>query len=175
MTFEEIKDIVSGKCPGAVVGEDPRAVPRALVVRKESIRRVCECLHSHEKLYFDMLSCLSGIDNGADKGLIEVVYNLYSIPYGLHLMLKAGLDRDRPEIDSVAGVWRTAGWHEREAFDLLGIRFNGHPDLRRILLPSDWEGFPLRKDYREQEKYHGMNVAYDRGEQAENWKSDTPK
>jgi NADH-quinone oxidoreductase subunit C len=68
------------------------------------------------------------------------------------------LDREKPSIASVSSVWRTADWHEREAFDFYGIQFEGHPDLRRILLPEDWEGHPLRKDYVEQMKYHGIQV-----------------
>ena len=77
---------------------------------------------------------------------MEVIYNLYSIPFDLHLMVKIKFDRETPLVPTVSDIWKTANWHEREIFDLLGIRFEGHPDLRRILLPSDWEGHPLRKD-----------------------------
>ena len=75
-------------------------------------------------------------------------------------MLKVVLDREKPEVDSVVDFWRTAEWHEREAFDLIGVKFLGHPDLRRILLPADWEGHPLRKDYQHQEYYRGIKVEY---------------
>jgi len=75
-------------------------------------------------------------------------------------MLKVVLPRENPEVDSVSQVWRTADWHEREAFDMFGIKFNGHPDLRRLLLPADWEGHPLRKDYKHQEYYRDVKVEY---------------
>ena len=89
-----------------------------------------------------------------------MLYHLYSIPHDIHLALKVELDRTKPEVDSVTEIWKTADWHEREAYDLLGIHFKNHPDLRRILLPDDWEGHPLRKDYVEQEKYHEIKVKY---------------
>ena len=118
-------------------------------------------------MYFDSLSCVTGIDNGPEKNTMEVVHNLYSIPYNHHLMLRVELDRENPGVESLSSIWKTADWHERETFDLFGIHFANHPDLRRILLPNDWEGYPLRKDYQEQEKYHGMTVVYDRDEKAE--------
>jgi NADH-quinone oxidoreductase subunit C len=93
---------------------------------------------------------------------MEVIYTLYSIPNHITLHLRVILDRSSPVISSVSSVWRTADWHEREAFDFFGIEFANHPDLRRILLPEDWEGHPLRKDYVEQSKYHGIQVKYDR-------------
>lgn len=140
--------------------------PAALWVAAEKIADVCHVLHTHESTYFDMLSCLTGIDNGPEAGTMEVVYNLYSIPFHTHLMLKASLPRSTagepgPSIPTVSHIWRTADWHEREAFDLLGIRFEGHPDLRRILLPADWQGHPLRKDYQHQAYYRGIKVAYE--------------
>lgn len=171
MTFEEIKALLEAQVPGAVVAEDQNASPRALILNGEYIHQVCEILHTHSTTYFDMLSCLTGLDNGPEKNTMEVIYNLYSIPFDLHLMLKVQLDRENPEVDSVSDIWLTANWHEREAFDLLGIRFRNHPDLRRILLPNDWEGYPLRKDYQAQEKYHGMTVAYDRQEKREPWQA----
>lgn len=160
MQFEEIKSSIEAKMPGAVLGEDQASSPAALIIHANQIVAVCELLHTNEKTYFDSLSCLTGLDNGEEKNTMEVIYNLYSIPYDLHLALKVELDRSEPEIDSVTGIWRTADWHEREAYDLLGIQFKGHPDLRRILLPDDWEGHPLRKDYVEQEKYHDVKVKY---------------
>jgi NADH-quinone oxidoreductase subunit C len=89
---------------------------------------------------------------------------LYSIPYEHAFVMKVivprGDEHNLPAVPSLCNVWKTANWHEREAFDLYGITFTGHPDLRRILLPTDWQGYPLRKDYKEQETYHGIKVAY---------------
>ena len=160
MQFEGIKSLIEAELPGAVHGEDEASSPRALLIQKDQIVDVCKLLHVNEKTYFDSLSCLTGLDNGEEKNTMEVIYNLYSIPYDLRLALKVELDRSNPVIDSVTEIWKTADWHEREAYDLLGIKFNGHPDLRRILLPDDWEGHPLRKDYVEQEKYHEVKVKY---------------
>ncbi len=168
MGIEEIKSLVNSQIPNAVLGEDLGATPQALIIGKDELHRVCELLHTHEATYFDSLSCLTALDNGEEVGTMEVIYNLYSIPKDLHLMLKVTLDRVQPVIDTVSDIWQTANWHEREAYDLFGIQFNNHPELRRILLPKDWEGHPLRKDYVEQGKYHGMNVAYDRSEEMDN-------
>lgn len=159
-TFEEIKQLVKEKFPEAILGEDLAASPRALFIQPASLHQVCQFLHASDHTYFDSLSCLSGVDNGPEQNTMEVVYNLYSIPYDIHLMLKVSLDRTAPTVDTVSDIWRTANWHERETFDLFGIQFHHHPDLRRILLPRDWEGHPLRKDYEEQEYYHGIKVKY---------------
>lgn len=145
---------------GAVIGEDPTATPHALLITPNFLLKVCHWLHTDPDHYFDILSCLSAIDNGPDKKTIEIIYNLYSIPFDEHLMLKVQVDRIKPEVDSVTSVWKTADWHEREAYDLLGVRFRGHPDLRRILMPDDWEGHPLRKDYTGSETYHHVKVEY---------------
>jgi NADH-quinone oxidoreductase subunit C len=89
-----------------------------------------------------------------------VVYHLASVVHNHKIVLKAICTKENPHVQSVADVWGTANWHEREAFDLIGIVFDGHPDLRRILLPYDWEGHPLRKDYKVPEFYNGMKVPY---------------
>ena len=138
---------------------------QCLTVPTERIAEICMLLHTHEECYFDMLSCLTGLDNGVAKATMEVIYNLYSIPFEHSLMLKIIFPRNienepLPEVPSVSHIWRTADWHEREAFDLSGISFSNHPDLRRILLPEDWVGHPLRKDYEAQEYYHGIQVKY---------------
>ena len=145
---------------GVEVKPDLTSSPPCIGISPKKILEVCSQLHRDPQVFFDMLSCLTGVDNGPEANTMEVIYNLYSIPFNQHLMLKVVLPRENPEIDSVASVWATANWHEREAFDMLGIKFNNHPDLRRILLPADWEGFPLRKDYQHQEKYRGIIVEH---------------
>ncbi|MEQ9298550.1 MAG: NADH-quinone oxidoreductase subunit C [Cyclobacteriaceae bacterium] len=161
MTFEEIHEYLLSKLGKAIIlGTDQNATPKAILVDPSSILEVMTFLHEDEQCYFDMLSCLTGLDNGVEANTMEVIYNLYSIPYNQGLMVKAILTREHPEIESIANIWQTANWHEREAFDLLGIQFLNHPDPRRILLPNDWEGHPLKKDYQQQEIYHGIKVKY---------------
>lgn len=146
-----------------VVAEDTNGLQPALHVPAESLPKVCRFLRDHEQLYFDFLSCISAVDDGISAGTFTVVYHLASIPYSYQLTLKVVVRNDRqldnlPIVPTVSNIWRTAEWHEREAFDLMGIYFDGHPDLRRILLPEDWEGYPLRKDYIEAETYHGITI-----------------
>lgn len=153
-----------------ISGTDADCTPPAIWVEGGAIAAVCQELHQWEKGYFDQLSCLTGLDNGPEAGSMEVIYNLYSIPFNFQLTLKVELSRNTdaneplPELPTVSQIWRTADWHEREAYDLLGIRFTSHPDLRRILLPADWQGHPLRKDYQEQEYYHGIKVSSESGD-----------
>jgi NADH-quinone oxidoreductase subunit C len=110
---------------------------------------------SDPALRFDCLSNLSGVDY-PKQGVIQVVYHLYSYPLRHRFVLKANAPRDNPVVATVSGVWSAADWQEREVFDLLGVEFTGHPDLRRILMPEDWPGHPLRKDFVEPESYHGI-------------------
>ncbi|WP_207427354.1 NADH-quinone oxidoreductase subunit C [Pedobacter sp. SYSU D00535] len=164
MSFEEIKDILIEKFGAEVIVREELHVNQpTLVILPEKIAEVCLELRNNEKTYFDYLDCLSGIDYGVEENMFGVAYHLTSIPYKHKLALKVVRYHDRsreelPSIPSVSSVWRTAEWHEREAFDLVGIHFENHPDLRRVLLPDDWEGYPLRKDYKAQEYYHGIKV-----------------
>jgi NADH-quinone oxidoreductase subunit C len=139
---------------------DMNATPNAILIAADDLVTVCEELHKNPETYFDMLSCVTGIDNGAEAKTMEVAYNLYSIPFNLHLMIKVMLPRENPSIDTISHIWKTADWHEREVFDMYGIVFRNHPDLRRILMPADWEGYPLRKDYKHQEYYRNIKVEY---------------
>jgi len=161
MSFEEIQSWLLQTFGSEIIKDEiPNSTPRMLEIESVKISEVCRALKSNENTFFDFLSCLSGVDNGLEKNSMEVVYHLYSIPMEHALALKVVIPRESPVIPTVSEIWKSADWHEREAYDLFGIHFEGHPDLRRILLPSDWEGHPLRKDYQEQEKYHGITVNY---------------
>ncbi|MCK5286964.1 MAG: NADH-quinone oxidoreductase subunit C [Thermodesulfovibrionia bacterium] len=116
-------------------------------VRRERIVDICRYLFEDPDISMDYLSDLCGVDYPDREFRFEVVYNLYSIKYRHRIRLKALLPAGEPSIDSVVPIWNGANWHEREACDMFGIVFLGHPDLRRILMPEDWEGHPLRKDY----------------------------
>lgn len=164
MTFEDIKGVLTAKFGSEVIiKEELGGMQPALIIQPDKLAEVCLELRDNKSTYFDFLQCLSGIDYGIEENMFGVVYHLTSIPYKHSLTLKVVKYHDRsrealPPFQSVTDVWRTAEWHEREAFDLLGIHFENHPDLRRILLPDDWEGYPLRKDYKVQEYYHGIKV-----------------
>ena len=134
-----------------------------LEIEKEDLLAICTVLKNNAELYFDSLSCITAIDLGEKENRMEVIYEFYSIPFNHRLGLKVTIERDEtpmPSVESLCSLWRTADWHEREAYDLVGVYFNNHPDLRRILMPEDWEGHPLRKDYSTQETYHGIKVDY---------------
>lgn len=110
-------------------------------------RLVEACRFLKHDLKFERLSTVTAVDRYPSEPRFEVVYHVQSIARNERLRLKCHLSGDNPEIDSATVVWRSANWYEREVFDLFGIRFRNHPDLTRILMPDDWEGHPLRKDY----------------------------
>jgi NADH/F420H2 dehydrogenase subunit C len=114
----------------------------SLNVDRTTLVAVCRFLR--DQLGFDMLSCISGVDM---LDHLETVYNLRSLTRGQLLQLKVRLDHEKPEVDSVVSVWPTANWLERETYDMYGIRFTGHPDLRRMLLDDEFEGYPLLKSF----------------------------
>lgn len=162
MTFSEITDLLTTQF-GAGLQPNTQNIQPYLTVPTEPLAELCQFLRDDDRLFFDLLACITAIDNGTQADTMDVIYNLTSIPYGHDLMLKVVVPRNSqgatlPAIPSVAHIWRTANWHEREAFDLVGIYFDNHPDLRRILLPADWVGHPLRTDYQEPEQYHGIKT-----------------
>jgi len=173
ISAEEIFNILKEKFPDSVtelVTDKP--VEPFIEVNPLEIDKVCTFLLESEELDFDSLMNLSGVDdaNGEKEkdekeietingGTLSVWYHLESIELKHKITLKVSTERENPEVASVAEIWRSADWHEREAFDLYGISFLNHPDLRRILMPYDWEaGHPLRKDYKNPEFYQGMKV-----------------
>ncbi|HAW07606.1 MAG TPA: NADH-quinone oxidoreductase subunit C [Bacteroidetes bacterium] len=138
------------------LNEDPGYEP-SIKVEPTNLVDIMLFLRDEEGLEFDYPSCLSGVDLGANLG---VVYNLYSMKRGHKITIKVEVPKEAPDVPSCELVWRSFDWHEREAYDLLGINFVGHHNLTRILLPDDWEGHPLRKDYVQPDYFHGMKVPY---------------
>lgn len=159
----------------ALTGSQPEGPAAWIGLQPDALVPVCAWLRDDPAWYLDMLALISGVDHGPAKdpeasfapgqpGSITMVYHLYSVPHGHRVVLKVFLPRPvlpaLPEVPSLAHIWRTADWHERETADLVGIRFTGHPDPRRIYLPEDWEGHPLRKDYQQADSYHGIKIDY---------------
>ncbi len=128
-----------------------------IIIKPERIVEIALFLRDEKELLFDYMVNLSGLDYPKN---FTVVYHLYSLKHKHRIVLKVELDKEKPNIQSVERVWKTANWHEREAYDMFGIIFDNHPFLVRILSPYDWVGHPLRKDYKEPEYYHGIKVAY---------------
>jgi NADH-quinone oxidoreductase subunit C len=120
----------------------------SIIIRKDKLKEIMEYLHDTPQLCFSYLTDLCGVDYlGKKEPRFEVVYQLYSISHRHVIRIRAEVPEDDPTVDSVVSIWDGANWHERECYDMFGIRFMGHPDLRRILMPEDWDGYPLRKDY----------------------------
>ncbi len=126
-----------------------------MVVVPGAIVEVCRALKDDPELAMDCLSNESGVDY---KDHVEVVYHLFSYRHRHLAVLKVKLPREDPSVETVEGVWSAANWLEREIFDLIGVNFEGHSDLRRILMPEDWPGHPLRKDFVEPLEYHGIST-----------------
>lgn len=132
----EVKEIT--ECLGQV----------SVVVKRDRIKEMMRHLHDAPELSFDHLADLCGVDYlGKKEPRFQVVYHLLSLRHRHLIRIKAEVPEEDCALDSVVAVWAGANWHERECYDLFGVVFKGHPDLRRILLPEDWEGYPLRKDY----------------------------
>ncbi|MGC2061731.1 MAG: NADH-quinone oxidoreductase subunit C [Thermodesulfovibrionales bacterium] len=144
----QIADMVKEQFPDEVLDIKDFRDQVAITVKKDRIVELCRYLHDEPSLFFDFPADLFGIDYlGKKENRFAVAYNLYSVRHRHRIVLKAEVAESSPTIDSVLPVWAGVNWHERECYDLFGITFTGHPDLRRILLPEGWEGHPLRKDY----------------------------
>ena len=143
--------MIEVKFAGQVVGTETYVGQVGVMLRKDKIKDICLFLRDEPSLKMDHLSDLTAVDFSRYPGdtgpRFEVVYNLISTEHHHRIRLKVRVPEEDPRIDSVSSIWQTANWHERETYDLMGITFEGHPDLRRILLPEDWEGHPLRKEY----------------------------
>ncbi len=155
MTPSEIIEVLKQHDAESVVSAIADGTYPHVVVKADRLTAVAGFLKSEPRLRFDLLRCISAIDWPA-KNSIEVVYDLISTSLAHAFAVKVVLDRANPQVESVGGIWPAAQWHEREAFDLMGVTFLHHPDLRRILMPEDWPGHPLRKDYENVVEYKGL-------------------
>lgn len=173
MTAEQIIQAVEQKFGDRVKSKNLQALDPFMVVEPGDLVDVCRFLRDDPALRFELLNCISGVDfcepdpkkapKAGFEPHLEVVYHLSSFTHRHRLVLKIMLPRwkgdkpgDLPEVPSVTSIWSAADWHEREVYDLSGVWFTGHPDLRRILLSEDWVGHPLRKDYEFPLEYHGI-------------------
>lgn len=124
-----------------------------MTLKSDKISATCENLRNNHS--FDCLSCLTGIDRGEQ---IEIVYHLFSYSKKETLVLKTSVPKNNAIVPTVSHIWPSANWMERETFDMVGVKFLGHPDLRQILLPEGFEGHPMLKDYKEKEECLGMST-----------------
>jgi NADH-quinone oxidoreductase subunit C len=145
---ERVEESLRAAFAGMAFERDTHGEVRDLtyVVPAERIVEVCTFLRDDSDLRFAQLSWLGGVDRLPREPRFEVVYSLLSLEHNFRLHLKVRVGEEHPHVPTVCGVWPTANWHERETYDFYGIVFEGHPDLRRILLPEEWVGWPLRKD-----------------------------
>lgn len=146
----QITGKIKEKFPDEVISVKEFRGQASVTIKKDRLVDICRWLHDEPEMGFDYLQDLCGVDYPKiEKGLprFEVVYHLYSMTHRHAVRLKAQVSEVDCSIESVVPIWIGANWHERECFDMFGITFRGHPDLRRILMPEDWEGHPLRKDY----------------------------
>jgi NADH-quinone oxidoreductase subunit C len=155
MTAEQIVQAITDKFEAKIIASFPNDKHPRVHVNAENWRELAQFILHEPSIKLDWLANLSGVDYVADAKMC-VVYDLYSFDHRHTLAIKVYTPRDKPAVPSVCDLWRAADWHEREAYDMFGIDFPGHPDLRRILCADDWEGFPLRKDYVFPREYHGI-------------------
>ncbi len=133
--------------PGAVAAAKYDRDELTIVLQRTAIREACAILRDDPQLQFNFLCDITAVDWYPNEPRFDMVYELLSIPRRERLRLKVKLGGDNPAIESITSVWPSANFFEREVYDLFGVRFAGHPNLRRIMMPEDWEGHPLRKDY----------------------------
>ena len=157
-----VQERIEKKFPAKISRAELEVQDPFLVVDVNAIVDIATYLRDEPELAFDMLHCHSAVDYLSEKepesSRIEVVLHLTSLKHRHWIVLKVILPRDKPEMPTLEGVWPTANWHEREAYDLFGIEFVGHSDPRRIFLPEDWAGHPLRKDWEWPDEWHGIAV-----------------
>jgi NADH-quinone oxidoreductase subunit C len=144
---ERIVEKLKGRFPQSIEAAGEFRGDLTVQVRKQDIVPVCTFLRDDPELSFDMVIDVLGVDMYRPEGRFEVVYNLYSLKNKAYCRLKVLVEEHDCVVDSVTGVWTGANWHERETYDMIGVKFAGHPDLRRMYMPEEYEYHPLRKDF----------------------------
>lgn len=147
MTNQTVVEKLKSRLPGISLETTEFRDELTVVVPKENIVELCRFLKGDPDLSFDLLADLCGIDMYVPVKRFGVIYNLYSLKNRHRIRLKTFTEEENPKVPTVSGVWSTANWHERETYDMFGIVFEGHPDLRRIYMPDEFEYYPLRKDF----------------------------
>lgn len=150
LSGQAIADLVRARFSGSVLAVTEHRGQTVIEVKREDLVEVCRFLHDEPALWFDYLSDVSSVDNLRRPEIplrFESTVYLYSIPHNHRIAVRVRMPEEDPSCPSVSGIWRGANWHERESYDLMGITYTGHPDLRRIMMPDGWSGHPLRKDY----------------------------
>jgi len=155
MNPQEISALLTERFGAAILESQLEGMNPWSAIEPSAILEISQFMRSEDSLSMDHLELLGGVDY---KDRIEVVYILYSMKHHHRYTLKCRLSRETPMVHTVESIWGVANWHEREAFDMFGVVFEGHSDLRRILCPDDWEGYPLRKDYKPPKIYREMPV-----------------
>jgi len=155
MTSSEILELVKQYDADSIVSATAEGLYPHVVIKPQRLVAIATFLKTQPRLGFDLLRCISAIDRPAQNS-IELAYDLLSTSLTHTFAVKVLLERADPQVASVSALWPAAEWHEREAYDLMGVTFLHHPDLRRILLPEDWPGHPLRKDYQDIVEYRGL-------------------
>jgi NADH-quinone oxidoreductase subunit C len=145
MSCDELFDSLGKSFGGKIQNKTEFCGETTYTIAASDLREIAK--FSRDKLSFDYFLDITSIDNFGEEPRFEIVYHLYSMPHAVHLRLKLKVSEDAGAVDTVSDIWPTANWHEREAYDMMGIKFNGHPDLRRILMWDGYPYFPLRKDF----------------------------
>ena len=145
MTLQEIFDSLGQAFADKLQHKKEFRDEMTYTIQESDLREIAK--FCRDELSFDYMLDITSIDNFGEEPRFEIVYHLYSMPQGLHLRLKLKLSEETGALDTVSDIWPTANWHEREIYDMMGIKFNGHPDLRRILMWDGYPFFPLRKDF----------------------------
>jgi NADH-quinone oxidoreductase subunit C len=153
---QKVSEILEVKFPGIVIQPEEQHNDY-IQIQSEQWKEIAQFIKNDPALKFDSCQCITGLDLGIEEGL-EVRYNFHSMILKHKIEIRIAVERKKPFVPSVEQIWRTADWFEREVYDMYGIRFKGHRDLRRMLLPEDWKGWPLRKDYKTPNIYNGMKV-----------------
>ena len=155
--YNKVISLLQDRFPGSIIELEEES-DKFISLNPENWNEIATFLKDDPELLFDSLQCVTGVDLGVEEGF-AVCYNLHSMTHNHTVEIRIPASPKKPIIPSIEQIWRIGDWFEREVFDMYGIRFKGHRNLSRILLPDDWEGWPLRKDYKMPDTYHGIVIS----------------